>query len=93
MQTITLDLKKEPDIAALVADMQPGDPVTLHTTVKAKDDQTLTLTLEEAEEGEPHDDMGGQDEAENAPEEAGGADMGAPRTSADIQDQAGNGQM
>lgn len=49
MQTLTLDKKSNPEVAAMAADLQPGSRVTLYTTVKANDDQTLTLTLEEAE--------------------------------------------
>jgi hypothetical protein len=53
METLTIDLKKNPDIADLVKTMQPGDPVDLHTSIKAADDQTLTLTVRSASEGKP----------------------------------------
>lgn len=51
MQTILIDLKKNPDIADLVADMQPGDAIDLHGTIKSLDDQTLEITIEEASKG------------------------------------------
>lgn len=68
MDTLTIDLRKNPDIAGLVTDMQPGDPVTLHTTLKHKDEQTLQLTVESAEEGEPKEaDEGASDEVPAEP--------------------------
>lgn len=64
MTTVTIDLKKNPEIADLVSDKSVGDGVTLHTSIKAKDDQTLTLTVEEAEDGGSYDseDDGMEDE-------------------------------
>lgn len=65
MATITLDLSKNRDLADLVATMSVGDQVRLETSIKALDDQTLTLTLESAEEGEAmesdDDDLDGDD--------------------------------
>ena len=49
MQTITIDKKSSPDVAAVAADLEPGTEVTVKTTVKANDDQTLTLTVREIE--------------------------------------------
>jgi len=51
MQSLTIDLKKNPAIADLVQTMQPGDYVDLITSIKALDDQTLTLTVTSAREG------------------------------------------
>lgn len=48
MQTIVVDLTRQPEIADLVADMEPGDTVTLRTSIKSKDDQSLLLTVETA---------------------------------------------
>ena len=56
METLTIDLKKNPDIADLVGTMQPGDAVDLHTSIKALDAQTLTVTVREASEGKPFDE-------------------------------------
>lgn len=55
MQTIIIDLKKNPEIADLVTDKQPGDRILLHTSIKQLNDQTLELTIEEAEEGKDPD--------------------------------------
>ena len=48
MTTVSIDLVKSPDIADAVVDLEPGDEVTLHSTIKSKDAQTLVLTVEEA---------------------------------------------
>ena len=76
MEILTIDLKKNPDIAELVRTMQPGDPVDLHTSIKALDEQTASLTVREASEGKPFDD----DEEEEAPE---GDDQTPPGASQD----------
>ncbi len=47
MQDITIDLTKEPDLKADTADKEPGDSITLHTTIKSMDEQTLVLTTGE----------------------------------------------
>lgn len=52
MQKLLIDLKKNPEVADLVSTMQPGDKIVLETSIKAKDDQTLTLTMESASSGE-----------------------------------------
>lgn len=66
--TITLDLKKNPDLADLVADLMPGDTILLETSIKSRDDQTLTVTLDSAmnEEG---DEAGGEDSEDEGDEE------------------------
>jgi len=43
----TIDLTKNPDVAALVADMQPGQKVYACFTIKDRDDQTLNIRLKE----------------------------------------------
>lgn len=65
METLTIDLKKNPDIADLVKTMQPGDAVDLHTSIKGLDDQTLTVTVREASEGKPFDDEDEEEEPAN----------------------------
>ena len=42
---IIIDLKKQTEVADLVATLEPGDTIILETTIQAKDDQTLTLSL------------------------------------------------
>lgn len=86
MDTIDIDLRKNPDLSALIADMQPGDPVTLHTTIQHKDDQTVKLTIEDAEEGEakPDDTETGDEEATAAaaPEAAPAPPAASPMANA-----------
>lgn len=50
MQNVPLDLKKNPDIKNLAADLEVGDRVCLYGSIKAKDDQTMTVTIDEVEE-------------------------------------------
>lgn len=66
MTKLTIDLIKNPDLAALVADKQPGDKIKLYTSIQDNNPQTVTLTLEECEEGEPRKDENdtGDDEAD-----------------------------
>jgi hypothetical protein len=57
MQAVTIDLTKSPDIAAEVADLEPGDSVTLHASIKSLDAQTLVVTVEELSvDGESEDE-------------------------------------
>lgn len=83
MQSIVIDLKKNPDIAELVRTMHPGDYIGFHSMIKALDDQTLTATIESAEEEEPPDaEEGGADNDEHEGDEqtppGGDMDIGAP---------------
>lgn len=82
MTTVTVDLTKNPELAALVADKQPGDWIALKASVKARDDQTLTLRLEECDDcDKPKSDDdadGGDDDAEETPT----AEPAAPAESA-----------
>lgn len=45
MQILPIDLKKNADVADLIADMQPGDHIYFCATIKDKDDQTLNARL------------------------------------------------
>jgi hypothetical protein len=47
MSILTIPLDKNKDVAELVAEKQPGDRLYACFTIKAKDDQTLTVRLEE----------------------------------------------
>lgn len=70
MQTLTIALDKEPNLAALLADKEPGDKITLHTSVKDLNDQTATLTITGCEEGPDDEDEEDDDEpAETKSEE------------------------
>ena len=71
MQVITIDKKKTPDIADWAVDKEPGDRVCIYGTIKANDDQTLTVTLEEVgddmSEAEDEDmPVGGNEGSEGA---------------------------
>jgi hypothetical protein len=81
MQTITIDLKKTPEIADAVAGMEPGSEVCLHGTIKSLDDQTLVVTVEELsipKEEEPKPEGGNEGSDAAIPAEGGGmADMNA----------------
>jgi hypothetical protein len=63
--TGTIDLKKNPDLAALVADKEPGDWIELRVSIKAKDDQTLTYRIEDCDDCDKPE----ADEDESAPEQ------------------------
>ena len=77
MTTVQIDLAKNPDVAALVADKEPGDKVFACFSIKSQDTQTLDLRIEEfadspddldktedAEEGETEDNE--EDDAKEA---------------------------
>lgn len=91
MQVITIDLVKDPEIKDLIADMQPGDLVDLHCSIKAMDDQTLTLTVTEASEGQDADPAapptaGSPDDARpNQPEAGASPILGAGDITGDEQ--------
>lgn len=50
MQTVIIDKKKNPEIADLVADMQPGDRLRIYASIKDNNDDNVEVTIEEAEE-------------------------------------------
>lgn len=47
---ITVDLKRNPDIADLISNMQMGDGVCFCTSLKSKDDNLAEFTLDRAME-------------------------------------------
>jgi len=47
MSVLTIPLEKNKEVAEFFAEKQPGDRLYACLTVKAKDDQTLTVRLEE----------------------------------------------
>ena len=63
-QKLTLDLKKNPEVANLVATMEPGDTIILETSIQAKDDQTLTLSLDSATSADGNEAEGAEPIAE-----------------------------
>lgn len=91
MQTIQLDLKKNPDIADFLVDKQPGDGVTLHATIKSLDDQTCTVTIEEIGDEIPGD----EEKKEPAMDQPPGMNMDSPQAGASpdaVRDIAGGEQ-
>ena len=67
MQTITIPLDKNPTVADLVADKEPGEKVYGCFSIKAVDLQTLTLTMEEMTDSK--DDLdSSESESEDADE-------------------------
>jgi len=52
MQTLIIDLKSNPEVAAAVAGVEPGSSVTIRGSIQALDDQSLTVTVEEVEASE-----------------------------------------
>lgn len=46
MQRLTIDLKSNPKVADLVADLEPSEKIDATLVIVAKDDQTLTVDLE-----------------------------------------------
>lgn len=73
MQVLQIDLFKNPEVAQVVSDMQPGDDIIIHGTIKALDDQTLTVTVEEVEQGSELAAPGGTDPNESAMAPNGGS--------------------
>lgn len=47
MQSLTVDLNKNPEVKDAIADCEPGEELCIHCTIKSKDDQTLVVTMEE----------------------------------------------
>lgn len=68
METVIIDLKKNPDVAEVIRGMQPGDALDLHTSIKALDDQTLTCTVREASEGKPFEEEDDDEKPEEGDE-------------------------
>lgn len=56
MQTLIVDLRKNPEIATFVKDMEPGDGIALYGTIKSNDEQTLAVTVSEVGDDKPDDD-------------------------------------
>lgn len=71
MQNVAIDRKKTAEIDDWAADKQPGDKVCLYGTIKALDDQTITVTVDEVGDG-PDDEE--EDEERELPE---GGNMGS----------------
>lgn len=83
MQDISIDLRRNPELADLLVDMKPGDKIYLCTSIKNLDDQTADLTIEGA-----YDDTKELHEDETTPEEDGDGDKSPKKDGADGDDEA-----
>jgi len=67
---VIIPLENNKDVAALVADKQPGDKLYSCGTIKALDEQTLTLRIEEVTDNKAElPDKEDYDKEEEEPEE------------------------
>lgn len=81
---ITIPLEKNKEIAALIADMQPGDRLYSCMTIKAKDDQSLIVRVEEM--ADKPDDLPKPDQYDEDGEKEEDSEEGDS-----IEEEAGNG--
>lgn len=99
---ITIPLEKNKDIAALVADKQPGDYLYGCFTIKANDPQTLTVRIEEMtdkkddlpdHDNEGDDENDTEDQAEGSVEEKydNGSSRSEAATAMDMASPMGSG--
>ena len=68
MQELTIDLKKNPEVADAISELALGDEIAIYATIKAKDDQKLIVRLSEVEAGEESEeseDAGEMDDEED----------------------------
>ena len=65
-QRITIDLKKNPKIAELIADLEPADCLYAELTIVSKDEQSLVVEIEAASEtAADHEGKDTDDEADD----------------------------
>ncbi len=101
MTTIQIPLDKEQDVAAVVADMQPGDKVYGCFTIKDNNQQTLTLRISEFSDNpddlsKPGDAADENDETDDNPDEEkaeGEADQSPEGKEAEAKPTAAAGGM
>ena len=71
-QRITIDLKKNPKVAEMIADLEPADSLFAELTIVSKDEQSLVVEIEAT--GLTHDDLAGEDQEEDDNESEDDAD-------------------
>lgn len=104
MQIIPIDLKKNPEVADLLTDMQPGARVYLCATIKDKDLANANLRIEEIvakpeDLPQPGEKYGDEEDGEITKDTEGGAEaegagreqMDSPMPPMDSMGQAGPG--
>lgn len=82
MTTVTIDLNANKDVRDFVMDKEPGDLVALQCSIVSKDQQTLTVRIEDVEEG-TEKESDSEDAGENGEEDttkSSAADAGADIT-------------
>lgn len=86
MSLINVDLVKEPEVAAMLADAQPGDCIYGCFRLKTKDDQTATLRIDgmakskdELPEHDDEDDDANPNDVEDDTKPEGGEEMGGKK--------------
>lgn len=99
MTTIQIPLDKNPDVAALIADKQPGDKIYGCFTIKAQDAQTATLRIEEMTDDpaqlpkpDEYDEEAGEGD-DSAGEEKGEADQSPEGAEAEAKPTKAPGSM
>lgn len=80
---VPIDLKKNPEIADLLTDMQPGQRVYACLTIRDKNDQLANLRLEEVTERA--EDLPGPDEKSGDYEEEDGVDKPTEEAGAEAE--------
>lgn len=63
-QRLTLDLKKNPEVADLVADLEPADKIDACFRIVSKDDQSVIVELVSVDEYSGKDDDDDDDDEE-----------------------------
>lgn len=71
---ITIDLNAEPDLKELTAECSPGEKLKLEVSIRAKDDQTLTVVIDEAEKMDSEGDDEEMDDEEDSELSSDGSD-------------------
>ncbi len=94
MQIVPVDLKKNPAVADLLVDMQPGDRVYACFTIKDKDANNANLRIEEivaTPEELPKPDEAYDDEEDGAIKKGADGEGGAEAEGADREQSNGSG--
>ena len=85
---VIIPLDNNKDVAALVADMQPGQKLYTCGTIKALDDQTLTLRITEVtdkrEDLPKYDDKEEDEDSDEEMEESNGSTEGESEESIEL---------
>ena len=89
-QRLTIDLKKNPDVAKLVADLEPSDYIYAELCIVSKDEQSLVVEIEAT--GETASDLEG-DETESDESDDGDEPESKESDGMDMKKDYGAGSM